>query len=85
LGGKISEYEIIIDIPERISFEIDLPIYDSVKDKVILFKQTNSIFCEQTVKQFTRSLRSVSLICRRDEALIKTLRKLPHVQELKGA
>jgi len=75
-GRTVEEDEIIIDIPEPISFEIDLPLYDEEHNEFIPFKQSKSVFSERIVTGFTDSLRFISLICKNDPELIASLKKM---------
>ncbi|MBN2352139.1 MAG: HD domain-containing protein [Spirochaetales bacterium] len=66
LGRKVEEYDIVIDIPEPLSFEIDLPAAGE-----------NAIGPEHTIwrgrsrESFGETLRTVSLIVRREDDLIR--------------
>ncbi|MBN1797244.1 MAG: HD domain-containing protein [Spirochaetales bacterium] len=75
-GRTVAEDEIIIDLPEPISFEIDLPLYDEERNEFIRFTQSKSVFSEKIVKGFTDSLRFISLICRNDSELITSLKNI---------
>jgi uncharacterized protein len=48
-------YQILIDIPERVSFESDLWI----KDENTVFSQSSTVFTSDTVSSFTAKLRKV--------------------------
>jgi HD superfamily phosphohydrolase len=76
IGRTVEEDEIIIDIPESISFEIDFPLYDEEHKKYVPFKQSKSVFTEKTVTGFTESLRCISVICGNDPELIAALKKI---------
>jgi HD superfamily phosphohydrolase len=76
IGRTVEEDEIIIDIPESISFEIDFPLYDEEHKKYVPFKQSKSVFTEKTVTGFTESLRCISVICGNDQELIAALKKI---------
>jgi len=53
----VKPYEVLIDIPEPISFEVDLPIY---QDGVFVpFTASGSVFSGPVVKGFTDSLRKL--------------------------
>ncbi len=75
-GKKIYEHEIIIDIPERISFEIDLPVYGRGEEDFIAFEDSGSVFNVQSIKNFTRSLRKVTLITSRRPEIIDAVKKI---------
>ncbi len=55
----VQPYEVLIDIPEPISFEVDLPIYQ--QDQFIPFTESGSVFSGPVVKGFTDSLRKVRI------------------------
>jgi HD superfamily phosphohydrolase len=76
IGRAVGEEEIIIDLPERISFEIDLPLYDEELAESVSFKNSRSVFSEQVVSGFTNSLRHISLIAARDDQLVSALNKM---------
>jgi uncharacterized protein len=58
-GNGIEPWEVILDIPEPISFEVDLSIY---KDEGFLpFAASGSVFSTSVVEGFTKSLRKVRL------------------------
>jgi len=76
IGRKVASEEIIIDIPEPISFEIDLPVFDPDNGSFSTFKQSGSVFSLGVVQGFTSSLRFISIICSRDQGLISALLKI---------
>ncbi len=82
LGKNISPEEIIIDIPEPISFEIDLPVLDSEGRGGGSFKESDTVFDKRVVEGFTSSLRCISLISRRDEEIIGALKKMGGIEIL---
>lgn len=49
--------DILIDVPERISFESDLWI----KDENVVFSESSTVFSNETVKSFTSSLRKIRI------------------------
>lgn len=55
----VQPYEVLIDIPEPISFEVDLPIYQ--QEKFVPFTESGSVFSGPVVKKFTDSLRKVRI------------------------
>jgi HD superfamily phosphohydrolase len=58
-GEELADWEVILDIPEPISFEIDLKIYRA--GDLLPFSESGSIFSSEIVEGFTRSLRKVRL------------------------
>lgn len=59
LHRTVQPYEVLIDIPEPISFEVDLPIYH--RDQFMPFTESGSVFSGPVVKGFTDSLRKVRI------------------------
>ncbi|HDQ14831.1 MAG TPA: HD domain-containing protein [Sediminispirochaeta sp.] len=59
LHRQVKPHEVIIDIPEPISFEIDLPIIRNGEG--ISFSHSGSLFNGPAVEGFTRSLRMLRL------------------------
>ena len=74
LGRPVPAWHIIIDIPEPISFEIDLPVLDAGGSRP--FAEAGSVFTEGAVRGFARSLRRVSLIAEADPELAAALERL---------
>ena len=72
----IDQSAVLIDIPESISFEIDLFIYDQDTGKSSLFKNTDSIFSDKVISGFSQSLRNISLVCNREPEILAGLKKL---------
>jgi hypothetical protein len=71
LGGKkgslLPENHLVIDIPSRISFEVDLPI---LEDKgQVPFIHSGSVFSEPVVRGFTDALRYIRIIVPEETAL----------------
>lgn len=63
-GAKIEEWQVILDIPEPISFEVDLQIH---KDgEFVPFSRSGSVFTPELVEGFTRSLRKIRLFLPED-------------------
>lgn len=56
-GMKVSSEQVLIDIPERISFESDLYIFDEKKN----FNESSTVFNQSLVKRFTQSLRKLRI------------------------
>ncbi len=62
LGVSVGEADIVIDIPEQVSFEVDMPISDS--GAVSSYPDSASVFTEEVIREFTATLRRVRLMCR---------------------
>jgi HD superfamily phosphohydrolase len=88
LGRPVPAWSIIIDIPEPISFEIDLPVLDPggagengpgrerPGDRSRPFAESDSVFTEATVRGFGSALRRISLIAEADPELGAALERL---------
>jgi HD superfamily phosphohydrolase len=59
-GMEVAEEQVIIDIPEPISFEVDLPILTD--GGFLPFPKSGSVFTGPVVQGFTRALRKLRLI-----------------------
>jgi HD superfamily phosphohydrolase len=71
LGRTVEPREILIDIPEPVSFEIDLPVLEAEGSRP--FADSDSVFSGGIVQGFARSLRRVSLIAEADPPLVAAL------------
>lgn len=63
--------ELLIDVPERISFESDLWISDESVD----FSNSSTVFSPQTVKSFTSSLRKIRIAVKNPDKCNKNVTK----------
>lgn len=59
-GSVIRPEEVIIDIPENISFEVTIPVVND--EDVVDYMDSGTVFTRQVVEDFTRTLRRVRLI-----------------------
>jgi hypothetical protein len=57
--SNFREESIIIDIPEKISFEVNLPVFD--KNRFDNFTDSGSVFNETVIKGFTEALRKIRI------------------------
>jgi HD superfamily phosphohydrolase len=64
----VNPWEVIIDIPEPISFEILLPVGE--KEGFIPFPRTQSVFSGPAVEHFSRTLRKIRLFLPADAAAL---------------
>ncbi len=64
----LPENHLIIDIPSKISFEVDLPIL--VNDRDIPFIHSGSVFSEPVVQGFTDALRYIRIIVPEETAKV---------------
>ena len=80
---QILPEEIIIDVPERQSFEIDVPIRtEGANSRWVPFSQSGTVFTGHVVSGFTSSLRYISLHCPDDPDLISNLNALDPLASL---
>ena len=61
LGRDVMPEQVIIDVPESQSFEIDLPVKD--EEEWIPYERSGSVFGGGRVQGFTDALRQVTLLC----------------------
>ncbi len=61
VGREVMPEEIIIDVPERQSFEIDLPVRD--EGDWVPYERSGTVFSEAVVQGFSGSLRYLALLC----------------------
>ena len=59
-GRSLPPYLVILDIPEPISFEIDIPVHEN--GRLLPYPEAGSVFTRPVVEGFTRVLRRVRLI-----------------------
>ena len=59
-GRPVTEDQVIIDIPEPISFEIDLPIL--IRNGFTQYRNAGSVFTEPVITGFQDSIRKLRLI-----------------------
>ncbi|OQY34038.1 MAG: hypothetical protein B6241_06030 [Spirochaetaceae bacterium 4572_59] len=64
----LPENHLIIDIPSRISFEVDLPIFNN-DGSIVPFIHSGSVFSEPVVRGFTDALRYIRIIVPEETAL----------------
>ena len=78
LDRPVLPEEIVIDIPERISFEIDVPILD--RGESVSYKESGSVFSTEVIRGFTNSLRTISILAVDEKKLTDKLKKIQMVQ-----
>lgn len=69
-GRRIPEHEIIIDVPDPISFEIHFPIFDDSAKKEF---SDVSVFTPEVVSRFTRTIRRLRVMVPPDVARTKSI------------
>ena len=65
-GRHISEGEIIIDLPEAVSFEIAMPVTGGAS--IIDYSDTDTVFTPGVIEDFTRTLRRLRVMVSREVA-----------------
>jgi len=76
IGRPVPSESIIVDIPEPISFEIDLPVVDPLNESSVSFAESKSVFTPEVVSGFAATLRQISLIAVRDPEVLAALEKM---------
>jgi uncharacterized protein len=87
LGRDVPPEAIVVDVPERISFELKLPVLDlgSQDDPGETDAgEASYVFNRIGHDDFPRSLRAISISARRDEALLAVLRRMDLARYLAG-
>jgi HD superfamily phosphohydrolase len=59
-AGRFGPESVIVDVPERISFEVSIPVRDG--DEVVAYPDSDTVFTPQVVADFTATLRKIRLI-----------------------
>ncbi len=62
--GRFGPESVIVDVPERISFEVSIPVRDG--EQVIPYPESDTVFTPQVVADFTATLRKIRLIVHPD-------------------
>ena len=76
LGRPLPLESLIIDVPEPINFEINLPVLRSVTGEITAFEHSRSVFNRDSVRSFVHSLRTVSLFAEQADDLNGALEKI---------
>jgi uncharacterized protein len=82
LGRPVPADSIVVDVPERISFEIDIPVIDAPGGGTPAGLEGSSVFGRIEGVDFPRALRTVCVCARRDEALLAALARIDLPAEL---
>jgi uncharacterized protein len=69
-GIAYKSEDLIIDIPEHISFEMDVPVIDTDAKREISYRESGSVFDKDTVSGFAGSIRSISIYIARIPELL---------------
>jgi len=76
LGRSVSPESIVVDVPERISFEIGIPVLDPAGPGAPAGLEASAIFGRMDGMDFPRALRAVSVCAARDEDIVSAVRRL---------
>jgi HD superfamily phosphohydrolase len=77
LGGRVSANHVIVDVPERISFEIEIPILEKTgSPHGFLRTDEPHIFAGRGSEDMPRSLRCISVCAQRNEDVLAALAKI---------
>jgi uncharacterized protein len=78
LGRTVAADSVVVDIPERISFELSIPVIDpgSSESEETDAGDTSSVFNRMGHEDFPRSLRAITVSARREDSLLKALAKI---------
>ena len=75
-GRKLPVQSLIIDVPEPITFEINLPVLQSENGEVTVYEHSRSVFNRDSVRSFVHSLRTISLFAEQEDELGRGLDKI---------
>jgi uncharacterized protein len=75
LGRPVPDSWIVIDVPEPVSFEMEVAIREETGEQTSSRLSMSHLFADRGPQEMPASLRSVSLTCRRDGALLEALQK----------
>lgn len=59
-GTHVEDTEVVIDVPEGISFEVEFPVIDG--ERIISYPESDTVFTPTVVADFTRTLRRIRLM-----------------------
>jgi HD superfamily phosphohydrolase len=76
LGRSLPLESLIIDVPEPINFEINLPVLHPETGVMTVYEQSRSVFNRDSVRAFRQSLRTISLFADQADDLSKALEKI---------
>jgi HD superfamily phosphohydrolase len=83
-GAAVPPHAVIIDIPEPIRFEIDVPVLLQEEGRTASYQDSGSVFTPQIVSGFGGALRRISLIADVDPGLQGALARIGPARILEG-
>ncbi len=77
-GKRVSVEAIVVDVPERVSFDFDVPVIEPGSGRAFRAKgaEGSSVFSGMASDDLPRSIRYISVSASRDEALLAAVEKL---------
>jgi HD superfamily phosphohydrolase len=78
-GERIPTEDIVLDVPERVSFDFDVPVVEPASGRTLEAhgaQARSSVFSGIGGDDWPRSIRYISVSARRDEALLAALERL---------
>jgi hypothetical protein len=86
LGRMVPPESVVVDVPERISFELHLPVIDPSLDEPTDMDagRESFVFGRLGHDEFPRSLRAISVSARRDDDLLTALGRMDLAGYLAG-
>lgn len=76
LGRKLPAGSVIIDVPERTPFEIDLPVIEPATGAPVPPREAVTVFRDRQREDFPAAIRSISINACRDEEVLAALSTL---------
>jgi len=76
LGRELPVQSLIIDVPEPINFEINLPVLQPETGEITVYEHSRSVFNRDSVRSFAHSLRTISLFAEQADDLNRALEKI---------
>jgi len=76
LGRRLPVGAVIIDVPERTPFEIDLPVIDPATGAAVPQREAVTVFRDREREDFPAAIRSISVNALRDEEVLDALATL---------
>jgi HD superfamily phosphohydrolase len=76
VGRSLPVQSLIVDVPEPINFEINLPVLQAEGSEVTVDEHSRSVFNRKSVRSFVHSLRTISLFAEQEDELDRALGKI---------
>ncbi len=76
IGRRVPPESVVVDVPERISFEIDIPLSDPQGPGNAVGLDASAVFGKLGGADFPRALRAISVCARREQDLVDALGRL---------